>query len=246
MIEAVRHWLQQDIKGNVFNRVVFSSKANSALVEKFMLTAFPLYPSASRDSGSSFSDVQNQGVVEAATVELGSEDSQTSEDVVTAVQGNGKSANAAQNKVSKSNEEDSETSGVVQEEEPAKTGEISDVQIKVGDEEQEVEEDSNNLSTEDLLESLQVIQDENMRAFDEIAEQLAKPVSDPKPSVLRQSLTSPQPEISRSLPSNHASDFLRNREFFEARSASPSSRSCHSRSQSGDHILNPGRIESDV
>ena len=217
IIEAVRHWLQQDIKRNIFDRVVFSSKANTSLVEKFMHASFPLYPSASRDSGASFGDP--------------SQDQQ----------------NQNQNK------EPLENGTTVQDDVRTDTTEaevvdVQDVEVKVGEDQKELETKApDNMSTEDLLESLQAIQDENIKMFDELVEKLATDSTpDVKPSVSTLEVISPQPELSSSLPSYQASDFFRRREFFESRSISPLSRTRHHRSQSGDHILNPDRTESDV
>lgn len=136
--------------------------------------------------------------------------------------------------------------------EPVMSDEVLDVQdvdIKVSDDEKDLEvKCPDDLSTEDLLDSLQAIQDENMKTFEELVGKLAiESIPETKPSISRLNVSSPQLELmSSSLPSSHASDFMRHREFFEARSASPLSRSRHSRSQSGDHILNPDRTESDV
>jgi len=49
VVEAVRHWMQQDMSGNTFQRVVFSSSANAALVESIMCSMFP--PSKVTDRG---------------------------------------------------------------------------------------------------------------------------------------------------------------------------------------------------
>ncbi len=181
-----------------------------------MHTSFPLYPSATRHSDGSFNGTQPDQV-----------DNETEPlESGTAEQDNGESESA-------------QADGVL---------DVQDVYLKVSDDEKEVETtDADNMSTEDMLASLQEIQDENMITFEELVGKFAaESTPDTKPKISRLSVTSPLPELSSSLPSNHASDFLRRREFFEARSVSPLSRSRHSRSQSGDHILNPDRTESDV
>ena len=49
MIKAVRHWMQEDMSRNTFQRVIFSSSANSILVESIMCATFPISTGDSRD-----------------------------------------------------------------------------------------------------------------------------------------------------------------------------------------------------
>ena len=60
VIESVRYWMQHDISKHAIQRVIFSSKTNSPLMERIMRSSFPLFPLAScRASCSSYSDIQN-------------------------------------------------------------------------------------------------------------------------------------------------------------------------------------------
>lgn len=222
IIDAVRNWLQQDIERIVFNRVVFSSKANSTLVEKFMHISFPLFPSATRDSDSSFTDPQ--------AIENGIELLQN---------GNG-------------------------EPEPAENQEIateahnSELKSSLNgmDEDKPIENDDIDVSTEDLLKSLQAIEDENMKTFEELVGKLNEltPTTNLNPALLKKPyMTSSQDFLSRSLPSHKLTDFLHGHAELDERPATPTFAAdlvtptfALRKSQSGDLILNPDRMESDV
>jgi len=87
VIEAARHWLQQDPTRNSFHRVVFSSKANASLVDKIMRGTFPLFPSATSNRGSYCSSMDTQSLEGdgrlasgSADIDMGRRDSMFSED----------------------------------------------------------------------------------------------------------------------------------------------------------------------
>jgi hypothetical protein len=219
VIDAVRNWMQQDMNRNVFDRVVFSSKANSSLVEKLMHNSFPLYLTTNRDSGGSFTAAQEEGGrevmqngIEPQSLHNGSEPAHTGTGVVPCAQQNG--TEMTQEKI-----------------EPRHNGCTANGNVEEKD---RVSEEV--LSTEDLLESLDAIQDENMKTFEDLMKKL-EGIS-PEPDRLK--LDTPLPEnqdiFSKSLPSHD----------FGLCCGPPSGRASHNRSHSGDHILNPERVESDV
>ena len=223
-MDAVRHWLQRDIKRKIFDRVIFSSKANSSLVEGLMHTSFPLYPLATRDSGSSFTDVQRNGD-ENESMKNGTE---------TKPLQNGTEFEHKTDVLPNRTELLEQNAGPLEEDRQNENG-IDTVEDK--DESSRRQEE---LSTEDLLESLQALQDENMKTVQELMGQLGEMTPEPSPDRLK---IDSSDFFSRSLPSHYQDgDFL----FQGARSVSPSSKLSHRRCKSGDLILNPDRTESDV
>lgn len=240
VIDAVRNWLQQDIKRNIFDRVIFSSKANTSLVETFMNTSFPLYPSASRDSGSNFT--------EAHPSENGTKPQQNgteSQQNETELQQNGTELQQVETESRQNGTEPQQNEGVGSEPvlEPPVVDE-DDIVLSLSENglsERKERDDDEGISTEDLLASLQAIQDENMRTIQEIVG-----LQETSPVAVPDSLVPPDETFdmySRSLPppGDHY-NFL----FGGARSVSPSLKSSRSRSQSGEFVLNPERTESDV
>lgn len=202
VIDTVRNWLQQDVKQNLFDRVIFSSKANVSLVEKFMYASFPLFPSATRVSGGSFTQEPHKNGIE--SLQNGSVEPESGEQPIV-------------------DEQDI----------------VLDISESVsGLNEQKENGAKDDLSTEDLLESLQAIQDQNMQTFEELVQQLGEtdPVSIPHHLKVDTSANM----YSQSLPRYGS---MLSGDGLHERSVSPS---LTSRSQSGDLILNPDRIESDV
>lgn len=287
--------MQQDMKQNVFDRVVFSSKANSSLVEKLMHDSFPLYLSATRDSGGSFTDAERshedgagliqtepaeieslpnrtESVLQSQTESLQSEPGPVLPNGVqeeTGLQHNlpvHEHREAADDKHREtvhgggtvgvadiSSEAGCSNVGLLHDppvHEAANDGGVvsaPDINSEAGCSKVKDSEATDNLSTEDLLESLEALQDENMKTFEELVEKLAEMAPEPSPGQqLQLSVDSSafKNMYSQSLPSHYrtGSGFLSE----EGRSVSPSSRSYHNRSQSGDYILNPDRTESDV
>ncbi len=211
VIEAARHWLQQqNNKRDVFERVVFSSKANTVLVEKLMHQYFPLFPSATRDSGNHDSDIIENGCDD--PLRNGSDTDTTQ-----------KRTDPIQNGI-KSTEE----------------GDTQDIKIVInGDKSSDPDNAGEDIdaSTEELLKSLQAIQDDAMMTFEELVGQLAdcKSVDHINTENLADS---PLDMFSQSLPADA---------FFHVdESSSPSNEFNHTRSQSGDMVLNPLRTESEV
>lgn len=269
VIEAVRQWLQQDIKRNIFDRVVFSSKANTALVENFMHTSFPLYPSASRNSFGSLNETLHEQSSDSLQQDQRQDDSALdhgesathgeadildhSQDKTHPQHSTGKTSTPDQNKTGKQQDQSKNLTNILENgtansspdsAKPDDVLDVLDVDITVSEDEKAEQVMDDGLSTEDLLDSLQEIQDQNMKTFEELIGQLA--IDSPPESSSRLNVSSPQLDLSTSLPSSHATDFRRRRDFFEARSVSPLTRSRHCRSQSSDHVLNPDRTESDV
>lgn len=233
--------MQQDVNRNVFDRVIFSSKANSSLVEKLMHESFPLYPTTTRDSGSSFTVTQEDG---SELLQNGTESVQSQSLNIGAgpTQNGSESKNASRSDLVLHNG-DAQQNGTELGQE--KTGSLQNGEsatqnftFKSSKEDSELGGD---LSTEDLLESLDVIQDENMRTFEELVAKLAAMAPEPTPDMLKLGAAH-QDFFSQSLPSGYQGDFLSQ----SLGSDSPPNRISHNRSQSGDHILNPDRMESDV
>ena len=215
VIDAVRNWLQLDTRGNVFDRVVFSSKANSSQIEKIVQNSFPLYPSAGRDSGCSFTDLET-GKDENGTeiLQNGNEETPSTEQVISASQGQGSDV-------------------------------VKDIDVKDGDvvkDDGDVKDGDMNISTEDLLESLEAIQEENMKTFEDLVEKLAEL---PEQSTDMLNVASSPSVFSKSMPSEGFLHLHRSPSP-SGRPITPSGRGSHSRSQSGNLILNPDRLESDV
>ena len=238
IIDAVRNWMQQDMNRNVFDRVIFSSKANSNLVVKLMHESFPLYPTTSRDSGSSFTASQEHG---SELVQNGTESVQC---VVGLVQ-NGNESMLHQSP------QDTSRSGSLQvalrngQQMTAESGHGSSQNgdFKLTNREDDDPGAEAYLSTEDLLESLDAIQDENMKTFEELVGKLAAMAPEPDRMKLGVASFQNQDFFSRSLPSHYQGSDILNQ---GVGSVSPSAMVGHNRSHSGDHILNPERMESDV
>ena len=166
-----------------------------------MHTSFPLYPTAMRDSGGSFTDTQKT-------------------ENLSEVQNGTDSQSALQNGM------DHDTSDVLE-----------------NGLDRENDSDKSQ-STEDLLKSLDAIQNESMKTFEELIGKLAEITPEQSPNRLH---VDTQDILSRSLPShyfgsNQGAGLLHQ----GGRSVSPSYIIGHSRSPSGDLVLNPSRTESDV
>lgn len=211
VIESVRNWMQQDMSRSTFQRVIFSSKANCSLVEHIMRTTFPLYPTAaSRDSGSSYADVQNsENGVE--SLQNGMESLQN---------GTG----SLQNGVG------SLENGI----DLLQVGEDGEATLdsQAGTENDDESSTTKHMKFEELMVKL-------------LHSNLEETQSDLSRS--SQSMPSPPCITSKSLPASHFGDSL---EFVDqgphSISPTPLRYSSRSRSQSGDLILNPDRIESEV
>ena len=181
----------------MFDRVVFSFKANSTLIEKLMHNSFPLLPFAT------------QGDMH--TNKNGTEPMQNgTEPTLDGTEPN-------------------------QNEEQESTSCISDGM------DMDHEMDENQDSTEKLLESLQAIQEETMKTFEELVK-ITDRASEKDLESTKLRVTSPQSVLSRSLPGKHYLDDNIFEVQWMAKSVSPS----HRRSQSEDMVLNPDRVESDV
>ena len=273
VIDTVRNWLQQDAKHDIFDRVVFSSKANVSLVEKFMHSSFPLFPSATRNSGASFTEqpcaqqngiesMQNvieslkNGNVEPEASQNGSVESKSLQSVSVESESvrnnNVESENFLRNGNAKSQNGNAESESADQQPVIDEQDIVLDITEPQDGSEKEAKVDDDDLSTEDLLESLQAIQDQNMKTFEELVQKLAE--TDPMPVPQHLKVDMPPSMYSSSLPHGMAQGYEHHRyssvlspaDLGHTRSVSPSFNSSKSRSQSGDLILNPDRTESEV
>ncbi len=238
IIDAVRNWLQQDIKRNIFDRVVFSSKANSSLVEELMHISFPLYPCDTVEANGTMQNGTESHDAEALQAPNGTDTQQNITDTQHSITDTEQTGSESLQREIESPQDS------LLNENPGKfmsrsyVSEIPHSSTTLNSNEIEHNEDKEGcISTEDLLESLDALQDENMKTFEEIVGKLAESKPEPSPDWLKPHVSPCHSIYSRSLPSGNG---FSNQ---EARSISPSNRVM---SQSGDLILNPDRTESDV